>query len=312
METYSDRIKIIVGDITKLPTEAIVNAANKTLLGGGGVDGAIHRAAGKGLLQECKTLGGCETGHCKMTGAYNLPCKKVIHAVGPVWHGGCHGEDKLLASCYDSALKIAEENELSSIAFPCISTGVYGFPKEEAARIALHTIFTHIRDSYGGQVVVCCFSEDDVLYYQDCFWKESLTLLGDDDVLLGYKQKVDAIPADFWNELISCIPRLEQEAQQSRGVRPSDDGRMGRRSNDGRLEGKLGFCTSPADYLSWIQCFKPKGKSDYMAIDNLYCLCVIGTYISRIPYWTNSYATPEELLDFLYPIREYRRKLHAK
>ena len=166
MEKYSDKIKIVVADITTLKVDAIVNAANRTLLGGGGVDGAIHRAAGPELVKECATLGGCQTGQCKMTDAYKLPCKKVIHAVGPVWYGGQQGEESLLAGCYDNAMKLAEENHLESIAFSCISTGVYGFPKDKAARIALHTLSAHIRDGYQGQVIICCFSEADTRYYQ--------------------------------------------------------------------------------------------------------------------------------------------------
>lgn len=296
METYSDRIKIIVGDITKLPTEAIVNAANKTLLGGGGVDGSIHRAAGKGLLQECRTLNGCETGQCKMTDAYNLPCKKVIHAVGPVWHGGHHGEGKLLASCYDSAMRMAEENNLFSIAFPCISTGVYGFPKKEAARIALHTVFAHIRDGYQGKVIICCFCKEDVEYYRKCFWDESLTLLGNYKAIQKYKEKIDTIPSKFWDEMISSIPNLEQKAQQS-GLKPS---------YNGSLEEWLGFCSSPADYQAWIQCFKINEIHDYMMIDNVYCLFIIGTFLSRKYHWTGYPATPKELLKFLYPIQKYR------
>lgn len=160
-----NNIKIIVGDITTLEVDAIVNAANKTLLGGGGVDGSIHKAAGKGLLEECRTLGGCETGQSKMTNAYNLPCKKVIHTVGPVWYGGNHNERELLASCYDTAMKLAEDNHLRSIAFSCISTGVYGFPKAEAAQIAIQVLTKHIKEGFDGEVIVCCFTDEDAKYY---------------------------------------------------------------------------------------------------------------------------------------------------
>jgi O-acetyl-ADP-ribose deacetylase len=156
------RLDICVADITTLALDAIVNAANQTLLGGGGVDGAIHRGAGPQLLDECRALGGCETGRAKITRGYRLPAKHVIHAVGPVWSGGSKSEDELLASCYRTALELAAVHRLTSIAFPAISTGVYRFPPDLAARIAVGTVAAELASSPRGmgRVVFCCFAKD--------------------------------------------------------------------------------------------------------------------------------------------------------
>jgi O-acetyl-ADP-ribose deacetylase len=164
-------LEICVADITTLTVDAIVNAANRTLLGGGGVDGAIHRAAGSELVAACRLLGGCETGAAKITLGYRLPAKYVIHAVGPVWTGGAAGEDELLASCYRTALDLAAAHRLASIAFPAISTGIYGFPPDRAARIALGAVAAEIAASHRGieRVVFCCFTCGAADYYMAAF-----------------------------------------------------------------------------------------------------------------------------------------------
>ena len=165
MTDYFTMIEIITADITKLEVDAIVNAANCSLLGGGGVDGAIHRAAGKELLEACRKFNGCKTGEARITPGFKLPAKFVIHTPGPVWHGGNRNEAELLKNCYINSLALAKENLCRTIAFPCISTGVYHFPKEQAAQIALETVLSNISAPIE-KVIFCCFSDSDAEIYR--------------------------------------------------------------------------------------------------------------------------------------------------
>ena len=170
-EVGSARLDVVIGDITTLAVDAIVNAANSSLLGGGGVDGAIHRAAGPELLADCRKLGGCPTGSAKITRGYRLNAKYIIHAVGPVWGGGRKGEEDLLASCYRTALDLAAAHELASLAYPAISTGVYRFPPDRAARIAVGTVAAEIANAPRGlkRIVFCCFSADCAKHHRNAF-----------------------------------------------------------------------------------------------------------------------------------------------
>ena len=165
-ESVSNRIVLFEGDITQQRVDAIVNAANTTLLGDGGVDGAIHRVAGPELLAECRTLGGCATGQAKITRGYKLPAKWVIHTVGPVWHDGNHNEDDLLASCYRSCFALVEQHGIKTVAFPCISAGAYGFPMDRAARIAVRETKSFLERNQSVKVILVCFGTSALEIYK--------------------------------------------------------------------------------------------------------------------------------------------------
>lgn len=298
------RIKIIQGDITTMKVEAIVNAANSSLLGGGGVDGAIHKAAGPGLLQECQALNGCATGDAKVTGGYDLYARHVIHTVGPKWQGGKAGEAKLLASCYRSCLKLAAKIGVKTVAFPAISTGVYGYPIEEAAPIALEACMDFLkRNSYLDDVYLVCFDQESVQTFQEALKKLKSA---EEDPAIFHKDAIDSILSDLkdlddFNHVdfsdidLKKIDRILSEGPASRYLpKPLENykSKLPPVNEKGELEypSDEGNLIVPAVYVPLVEfCFHRFGSEEgWVELPGKNIFELIWNYIQQVVVWAFS------------------------